>query len=43
MSNEPRLLVTTSPFIRQGVTTPGLMGDVLLALVPVLAVSTRPF
>ena len=43
MANEPRLLVTTSPFIRQGVTTPGLMADVLLALVPVLAVAIWHF
>ncbi len=33
----PHLLVQTSPFLRQGVTTPGLMRDVLFALVPVLA------
>lgn len=39
----PRLVVHTSPFLRQGVTTPGLMGDVLLALVPVLAVATWYF
>ncbi len=33
---EPRLVVTTAPFIRQGATTPGLMRDVLAALLPVL-------
>ncbi len=36
----PKLLVTTSPFIRQGATTPSLMGDVLLALLPVVAIAT---
>ncbi len=39
----PKLLVTTSPFIRQGATTPSLMGDVLLALLPVVAVATWYF
>ncbi|HEX9733470.1 MAG TPA: RnfABCDGE type electron transport complex subunit D [Thermoanaerobaculia bacterium] len=42
-AHSPRLQVHTSPFLRQGVTTPGLMGDVLLALVPVLAVATYYF
>ena len=28
----PRLLVTTSPYIREGTSTPGLMGDVLPSL-----------
>ncbi len=40
---EPRLLVQTSPFLRDGVTTPGLMGDVLIAVVPVFAVSLWVF
>jgi len=40
---EPRLIVHAAPFLRQGVTTPGLMGDVLLALVPVLAFSVWNF
>ncbi len=35
----PRLVVQSAPFLRQGVTTPGLMRDVLLALVPVLAMA----
>ncbi|MCP3962925.1 MAG: RnfABCDGE type electron transport complex subunit D [bacterium] len=39
----PRLLVHTSPFIRQGATTPGIMRDVLVALVPVLAIATWIF
>ncbi len=38
-----RLQVHTSPFLRQGVTTPRLMGDVILALIPVLAVSVWVF
>jgi electron transport complex protein RnfD len=33
----PRLVVHTSPYIREGVSTPGLMGDVLVALLPVMA------
>ncbi len=33
---EPRLVVQTSPYVHQGLTTPGLMRDVLLALVPVV-------
>ena len=37
------LLVTTSPFLRQGVTTPRIMVDVLLALVPVVAASVWAF
>lgn len=36
---EPRLLVHTAPFIRQGATTPGIMRDVLVALVPVAAMA----
>ncbi len=36
---DPRLVVQSSPFVRQGVTTPRLMVDVLLALVPVVAIS----
>jgi electron transport complex protein RnfD len=40
---DPRLIVQTSPFLRQGVTTPGLMGDVLLALAPVLGVAVWVF
>ena len=45
MSRErsPRLLLHTAPFLRQGVTTPSLMRDVLLALVPVLAVAMWTF
>ena len=39
----PRLLLHTSPFLRQGVTTPSLMRDVLLALVPVLAMAIWTF
>ena len=39
----PRLLVQTSPFLREGVTTPTLMRDVLLALAPVAAVSVWVF
>ncbi len=39
----PLLLVQSSPFLRQGVTTPGLMGDVLIALAPVLAISVWVF
>lgn len=40
---EPRLIVHAAPFLRQGITTPGLMGDVLLALVPVVAFSVWSF
>ncbi len=40
MRKTPKLTVTTSPYIRQGATTPSVMGDVLLALVPVLAIAT---
>ncbi len=39
----PRLVVSTSPFLRQGVTTPGLMRDVVIAVVPVVAVSVWYF
>lgn len=39
----PRLVVSTSPFLREGVTTPTLMRDVLLALAPVLAAATWYF
>jgi electron transport complex protein RnfD len=39
----PRLLVQTSPFLRQGVTTPRLMGDVILALIAVLIASVWYF
>lgn len=39
----PRLVVQTSPFLRQGVTTPGLMGDVLLALLPVVGAAVWVF
>ena len=35
----PRLLVQTAPFLREGVTTPRLMGDVHIALVPVVLVT----
>lgn len=40
---EPRLVVQSAPFLRQGVTTPGLMRDVLLALAPVVVVATLYF
>ena len=40
---EPRLVVQTSPFLRQGVTTPMLMVDVLVALVPVTAAAVWAF
>jgi electron transport complex protein RnfD len=33
----PRLVVQSAPFLRQGVTTPALMRDVLIALAPVTA------
>ena len=36
---QPRLVVQSAPFLRQGVTTPGLMRDVLVALVPVLGMA----
>lgn len=39
----PRLVVQTSPFVRQGVTTPQLMRDVLLALLPVTAAAVWTF
>lgn len=42
-SSGPRLVVHAAPFLRQGVTTPRLMGDVLLALVPVLIASVWVF
>jgi len=42
-TREPRLLVQTSPFLREGVTTPGLMVDVLVAVLPVFAVSLWVF
>ena len=40
MRQTPKLLVTTSPYIRQGTTTPSLMGEVVLALLPVVAIAT---
>ena len=40
---QPRLVVQSAPFLRQGVTTPGLMRDVLLALAPVLAMAVWYF
>ncbi len=40
MRKTPNLLVTTSPYIRQGATTPSMMVDVLLALLPVVAIAT---
>lgn len=39
----PRLVVSTSPFLRQGVTTPGLMRDVVIAVAPVVAISVYYF
>ena len=33
---EPRLVVQTSPYVHQGLTTPALMRDVLIALAPVV-------
>lgn len=36
MNESPNLVVRTAPFAREGTTTPGLMRDVLLALVPVM-------
>jgi len=36
-------VVQSAPFLRQGVTTPGLMRDVLVALVPVLAMAFAYF
>lgn len=39
----PRLVVHSAPFLRQGITIPGLMGDVLLALVPVVATAVWVF
>lgn len=40
---QPRLVVQSAPFLRQGVTTPGLMRDVLVALLPVLAMAVWTF
>ncbi|MFP3942225.1 MAG: RnfABCDGE type electron transport complex subunit D [Thermoanaerobaculia bacterium] len=37
------LLLQSSPFLRQGVTTPRIMGDVVIALVPVVAVAVWAF
>jgi electron transport complex protein RnfD len=39
----PRLLVQSSPFLREGVTTPQLMGDVIIALLLVTAASVWYF
>ena len=39
----PSLVLHTSPHLRQGVTTPRMMGDVLLALLPVLGAATWYF
>lgn len=36
-------MVQSSPFLRDGVTTPALMGDVLIAVIPVFAVSLWVF
>jgi electron transport complex protein RnfD len=33
---EPHLLLQAAPFLRRGITTPGLMTEVMLALVPVI-------
>lgn len=33
---DPRLLLQSAPFLRRGLTTPGLMTEVILALVPVV-------
>jgi Na+-translocating ferredoxin:NAD+ oxidoreductase subunit D len=41
--NTPRLVVQAAPFLREGVTTPGLMRDVLLALAPVLGMAVWHF
>ncbi len=40
---QPHLIVQAAPFLRQGVTTPALMTDVQLALLPVLAVAVWNF
>lgn len=37
------LLLQSSPFLRQGVTTPRIMGDVVIALVPVVTVAVWAF
>ncbi|HVS02561.1 MAG TPA: RnfABCDGE type electron transport complex subunit D [Thermoanaerobaculia bacterium] len=39
MSETPRLVVQPAPFLRPQVTTPRIMGDVLLALLPCLGVA----
>jgi electron transport complex protein RnfD len=39
----PPLVVQPSPFLRRGVTTPQLMGDVLLALLPVVGAAAWAF
>ncbi len=33
---DPQLLIQSAPFLRRGITTPGLMTEVILALVPVI-------
>jgi len=40
---QPRWVVQSAPFLRQGVTTPGLMRDVLLAVAPVLVMAVLYF
>ena len=40
---DPRLVLNTAPFLRVDVTTPGIMRDVILSTVPVIAVSTWIF
>lgn len=40
---EPELVLTTPPFLRQGETTPWIMGQVLVALVPVVGAAVYYF
>jgi len=40
---QPDLIVQSSPFLRQGVTTPRIMVDVLVALLPVVAAAVWVF
>ena len=39
---DPQLLLRSAPFLKPGVTTAGLMMDVILALVPVILAATDP-
>ena len=43
MNQQPNLVITTAPFLVEGTATPGIMKQVIYALIPLVIASTYYF